>query len=193
MQNEKELDEIVKHLKANLKTFHNSIFPTSAGIYAIGFDGNEFPLASATHIKKGDIIYLGKAETDLKTRDIKTHLKTGRSGSSTLRRSLGAILKELTPIPRSCKENSSKRFTNYKFTSDGEQKLTDWMKTNLSLSYWKWKGSIPDLREMEVKIIKKVCPILNIQNNPNNDWISEVRDLRTVCRESAEENKNLCK
>jgi hypothetical protein len=196
MQSEKKLNEIVKHLKYNLKSFPNPIFPTGAGIYAIGFDGDEFPLASATHIKNGDIIYVGKAETDLKTRDIKTHFKTDKSGSSTLRRSLGAILREklkLTPIARSYTEKSASRFTNYKFTSDREQKLTDWMKKNLSLSYWEWQGSVEDLRKMEPEIIKKLCPILNLQNNPCKKWISEIKGLRTVCRDLAKSNKNLCK
>jgi hypothetical protein len=195
MKNEKEINEIVEHLKSNLKSFSNSMFPTGAGIYAIGFDGNEFPLASAKHIKKGDIIYVGKAETDLKTRDIKTHFKNGKSGSSTLRRSLGATLKELnlTPIPRSCKEKSAKRFTNYKFTDDGEERLTEWMRQNLSLSYWEWQGSVEDLRKMEPEIIKKLCLILNLQNNPYKKWISEIKGLRTVCRDLAKSNKNLCK
>ncbi|MEO6588065.1 MAG: GIY-YIG nuclease family protein [Pyrinomonadaceae bacterium] len=195
MQNEKELDAIVKHLKANLKQFHNSIFPTIAGIYAIGFSGNGFPLASATHIKKGDIIYVGKAETDLKTRDIKTHFNNGKSGSSTLRRTLGAILREqekLIPIPRSCTENEPSCFTNYKFTSNGEEKLTDWMKQNLSLSYWE-SQDVENLRKMEPKIIKKLCPIFNIQNNSCNRWKSEIKKLRKCCRELAEKNKNLCK
>ena len=50
------------------------------------------------------VLYVGKAEDNIRGRVSKTHLDPKRSGSSTLRRSLGAMLLKrlnLTPQPRS--------------------------------------------------------------------------------------------
>ena len=189
-------EKILNDLKKNLKSFKDSSeFCTEPGIYAVGFIGKEFPLYSA-HIKQNDIIYIGKSETNQILRDVKTHFESGKSGSSTLRRSLGAILRKelkLIPIPRSCTENSPTRFTNYKFTSESEVKLTEWMINNLSLSYCKVDKLKSDLGSVEEKIIMKTCPILNLQNNPNKQFLREIKNLRKDCRNLAERIENIYK
>ena len=48
-------------------------------------------------------LYVGKSESSLTTRDVRTHFATGRTGHSTLRRTLAALLVdelELVPCPR---------------------------------------------------------------------------------------------
>lgn len=192
-------EKILEYLKENLKPFSkDSDFSENPGIYAVGLNCIwEFSLSSTKiKLEPNEVIYIGKTEKSQISRDIDTHFENGKSGSSTLRRSLGAILKKelkLTPIPRSCTENGNGRFTNYKFTSDGEEKLTKWMEANLSLSYCEWNGSIEELRETEKKIIKLICPILNLQNNAENKYKTKIKKLRKECRDSAEKNKNLCK
>ncbi|CAN5657532.1 hypothetical protein BH20ACI4_BH20ACI4_10200 [soil metagenome] len=169
--------KILKHLKESLKSF----VPTKPCIYAIGVtNALEFPLISTKVRKKpNDIIYIGITKKNQTSRIENTHFENGKSKSSTLRRSLGAILREelkLELIPH----------TNYKFTPDGEEKLTEWMIENLSVSYCEWHGSIEELREIEKEIIKLICPILNLQSNPNNAWNQEITELRNVCRNLAE-------
>lgn len=190
------INEILAELKSNLKRLSICNLSNEPGIYAIGvISSQRISLISAqVDIKLNEIIYIGKTESSQIARDLKTHFNSGKSGSSTLRRSLGAILKELnlTPIPRSCKEKSTKRFTNYRFTEDGEKELTKWMEDNLSLSYWEHNKSL-SLGEIEEEIIKAICPILNLQNNPKNKWKTEIKRLRKDCRGAAEKNKNLCK
>lgn len=193
-------EKILEDLRSNLTAFNEiSSFSTEAGIYAIGVtNAMEFPLVSPqVCVKPNGVIYIGKTQNSQISRDVNTHFESGKSGSSTVRRSLGAILREqlnLTPIPRSFTEQGTKRFTNYKFTNDceddGEERLTQWMKNNLSLSYWEWDKS-SDLGEMEKKIIKLACPFLNLQNNSDNEWKSEIKRLRKDCRDLAKEYANL--
>jgi hypothetical protein len=77
------------------------------------------------------LLYIGKTESSQEERDVGEHLANGKTGQSTPRRSLGALLREqlnLRPQPRSHSEMSEKRFTNYKFDEAGEEALTAWMK-----------------------------------------------------------------
>jgi len=105
-------------------------YPTESGIYAFALSDKS---TLADFGKAGQIIYIGIAKHSLRDRDFNQHFKTGKTGSSTLRRSFGAILKDklkLTAIPRGG-ENDSKRYENYKFKE--EQALTDWMISNLQI------------------------------------------------------------
>lgn len=78
-------------------------------------------------------LYVGKKEDSIRKRVSQTHLLENRTGSSTLRRSIGALLREkldLHPQPRSHKR-SERDITNYKFDPPGEAKLTEWIKANV--------------------------------------------------------------
>jgi hypothetical protein len=77
------------------------IVPDLAGLYAVYGDGearNTLALGSS------DVpLYVGKAERSLASRDVHTHFATGRTGSSTLRRSMAALLRselDLHAVPR---------------------------------------------------------------------------------------------
>lgn len=61
MNNEK-LNKIIELLISGLRPFNQiETFSDKPGIYAIGFNGDKFPLESAEDkIAKGDIIYIGK-------------------------------------------------------------------------------------------------------------------------------------
>jgi hypothetical protein len=122
------LELILNQLKLSLKSYKSvTHFSKNPGIYAIGFIAGVFPLSSAkNYVKPGDIIYIGKTEKSQECRNVSTHLASGKSGCSIVRRTLGAILREqlsLQPIPRSFTEKGDKRFTNYKFDSTGEDRL----------------------------------------------------------------------
>ena len=106
-------DKIINELITTLKPFDKiDEFSNLPGIYFIGFNGENFPFPSQVDIvSTGDIIYVGKTEKSQKSRDANTHFKSGKTGSSTLRRSVGAILRnklELKPIPRSQNEIKTK-------------------------------------------------------------------------------------
>ena len=187
-------NQIIAELKNKLLAYKKvDKFSIKPGIYAIGYNSEQFPLFSAKDmIKKGTIIYIGKTESSQEKRDEKTHFCNGGTKSSTLRRSLGAILREelkLIPIPRSYTEKSEKRFTNFCFDEPGEKLLTNWMKVNLSLSFWEFDGSIDEIETIEKDIIQKLVPILNLKNNRSNPWSKEIKILRKICVDLAKQNR----
>ena len=161
-------------------------YPTKPGVYAFFLSEN----ANLFEFGKGNqLVYIGIAKESLHDRDLSKHFKTGKSGSSTLRRSIGAILKsylKLIAIPRGS-ENDKKRFENYKF--DKEQILTDWMIENVEIGYW-----IPDktllyseLREIEKQLTIAFKPTLDldIRTRRFNPLASKLKMLRNVCKKEA--------
>jgi hypothetical protein len=181
-------NQIIYELKKRLTPFLNiKEFSSNPGIYAIGFNGKDFPFPIEGNIvTKGDIIYIGKTEKSQKSRDAQTHFKSGKTGSSTLRRSLGAILidtLDLKPIPRSQNET---RMRDYKFIKECEQQLTDWMIKNLSLSFFDFLKGKRLLRDLEKEIIIKCNPILNIQGNSSlNPYAGMLKEMRAKCKNIA--------
>ena len=180
------INQIISNLESNLVVYKNiNSFSTKPGIYAIGYSAELFPpLLAKDKIKKEKIIYIGKTESSQEKRDEKTHFYSGGTKSSTLRRSIGAILREelkLIPIPRSCSENTEKRFTNYCFDERGEKLLTKWMSDNLSLSFCELNGPVDEMETIEIDIIQQLKPILNLRNNKDNPWRKELKKLRKNC------------
>lgn len=79
------------------------------------------------------LLYVGMTDQGL---DARNHFQHAHSGFSTLRRSLGALLKEalkLKAIPRG-PGSSKSNVRNYRFTDEGEQALTEWMNGHLLLT-----------------------------------------------------------
>jgi hypothetical protein len=127
------LHEIINHFHSNTSVFYKiDVFSNKPGIYAVHFMGNAFPVYSLKP-SYNEIIYIGKTEKSQDSRHSKTHFASGKTGSSTLRRSIGALMKngaKLNQIPRSVTETSEKRFTNYMFDETSEKLITDWMTKN---------------------------------------------------------------
>ncbi len=117
------------------------------------------------------IVYVGMTEKSL---HIRNHFLHSHSGGSTLRRSLGALLREnlgLEPIRRDSKpENSSK----YRFTDDGEARLTEWMTENLLAAQVEVSENI---RATEAALILEMEPPLNLTKwvNPQKASVSARR------------------
>jgi len=132
------------------------------------------------------LVYVGVSE-DLRARGIGTHFQTGKTGFSTLRRSVGALLKEaldLTAIPRSPGASRS-NVLSYKFTVDGEQRLTRWMMDHLDVGF----VVVPDGSETAEKaVITALEPPMNLQGwkNPQRPLLKR---LRAICVAEAEQNR----
>lgn len=166
-------------------------FSDKPGIYSVHFHGSVFPLSSAKEkVKSGDIVYIGKTLSSQKDRDADSHFSTGKTGSSTLRRTLGAILIDqlnLKPIPRSESETTRNRFRNYRFEKVGEERLTTWMTDNLGLSFHEVTGSPKEIEDLEKHLINLEIPILNLNDNRGNPWLQEILELRKNCALMAEQ------
>ncbi len=187
--------EIILRIQNNLKSFNEiNEIKDNPGIYGIALDSSNFPFFNDSSIVKGTILYIGKSDSSIKKRTINTHFANQKTGSSTLRRSLGAIMKDelyLNPIPRSTEEKRCRDFT---FINESEKKLTNWMIENLSIGFYNYAEGKKKLKALEVELIRKLVPILNLKSNVSlNPHLSELMELRARCKDIARikfENNN---
>ena len=120
--------------------------------------------------------------SNLAQREFEAHLSSDNSGFSTVRRSIGAILKQqlvLTACPRG-RGKSATNFTNYCFDPQGEARLSDWMQTNLKISV----HADGNYAAVERNLISGLKPILNLTGWPNPNR-REIAALRKACADEA--------
>jgi hypothetical protein len=129
-------------------------------------------------------LYVGKAEDSLVARDLHTHFETGRTGSSTLRRSCAALLAQQLDLhaqPRNLKR--PERFANYALRTRDDARLTSWMRAKLRLSVWPKHGSIV-LAEIEQQILARLLPPLNL-TGVKTPWTDQVKTARRALADEA--------
>lgn len=178
---EHSINAIVGYLIRSRQPY-NSIteFSPFPGIYAVFCALDRLPFIDAV-IRPDEILYIGKTESSQLSRDAKTHFADGCTGSSTLRRTFGALLREqlgLKPIPRNATDAAKGKFSHYKFDDESESNLTKWMKENLSLSFFEFIATKQELEELETRLIQALVPKLNISKNPGNPWRKTVKAMR---------------
>lgn len=178
--------EIINYLITNRKKYLEiSTFSKSSGIYAVFFLGEHFPIENIKP-KHDEVIYLGKTESSQEKRDAKTHFKSGKTGSSTLRKSIGSLLRNiynLKPIVRNDSDIIKRRFSHFKFDDKSEEIITEWMQNNLALSFYEYPESKSKIEALETTLIQEVIPLLNIDKNPSNPQLNLLKQIR---KESAQ-------
>lgn len=190
------LHEIIAQLKDSPKLYSEmEQFSDAPGIYAFFYEVNgstkSFPFEA------GQLIYIGKTESSQKKRDANTHFKSGKTGSSTFRKSIGVILMhelKLKPIPRNDSDFEKGRLSMFKFDEVSEERLTAWMRENISMSFFKFEGSKDDLDRLETSIINELIPPLNISKNSRNPFKNDLQKLRknaSNLAHSVPENKEI--
>ena len=154
--------------------------PQQGGIYAIYLrQGSSLaPFSPRTDAP----IYVGST-SNLAEREFETHFGDEKTGFSTLRRSFGALLRDLLrlkAIPRS-KGPSETNVRNYKFDSEGEKRLTLWMAENLEVGFCPFPS---EYEQIEKDLISVFEPILNLKGwqNPNR---AQIKRLRKICADEA--------
>ncbi len=186
------IETIIKAINATTKTVNkHETYSNKPGLYA-------FVLAPNSNLKSfgsvNQIIYVGKAEDSLRQRDLNTHFKDGRTGQSTLRRSIGAVLKnELKAVAFSRNGTlNSPNIDNYKFDSKAEKQLSIWMKDNLLIGYWEYDTSKENkpLREIEEQLIIHLKPTLDLDKRTKgfNVCAELLTQLRQECKDEAKKN-----
>lgn len=145
--------------------------PDSPGLYAIYGDDGAWEQIGIDR-RPDDLLYVGKAEDSLVSRELRGHFAIDRSrraqtGSSTVRRSFAALLHDslgLRGIPR----NTAKpgHFSNYGLSPEHDALLTDWMHRHLLIAVWPADGLTVPLRTVESAIIDQLTPPLNLAGNP---------------------------
>ena len=132
--------------------------------------------------RPGVPLYVGKSEGSLVTRELEGHFasnpqKPARTGNSTVRRSFASLLR--TPLQLSGRPRGHSRkiafsnadFTNYELDVDGDRRLTAWMHRQLRLSVWAMPTdlTLAELGQVEVALIQRWTPPINIRDNPRKD------------------------
>jgi hypothetical protein len=156
------------------------------GLYAVHGGANVWRLLGLGARPDDRPLYVGKAEHSLAGRDVRTHFATGKTGSSTLRRSLAGLLRAelgLKGMPR----NPAKPgyFSNYGLEAAGDAALTAWMRQHLRLATWSSPSSV-DLGELETEILRSLEPPLNI-DSVRTPWRPLVRAGRAALATEARE------
>jgi hypothetical protein len=156
--------------------------PTVAGVYAWFLDE---PSALPTLPDQGrDPIYVGMS-SNLSERGDETHFRSGESGFSTLRRSLGAVLKDelrLSPEPRGT-GSSRQNYRCYRFDDAGEERITAWMRSHLRVGI----AAVDSPETVETDLILLAQPPLNLTKWAN-PYRAEIKALRKACADEALRN-----
>lgn len=140
-----------------------SAMPTLPGLYAIHADDSAWQELDLVQESERQPLYVGKAERSLNGRDVRTHFASGMTGSSTVRRSLAALLADmlsLQAVPRNLvkPDNSA----NFGLETSGDERLSGWMEEHLSLAFWV-KDTDETLATIEAEVLSELLPPLNVQ------------------------------
>lgn len=171
--------DLLQRLRTSAQPIERVAAPATSGVYAWFLDD---PSALPTLPNQGaDPIYVGISD-DLQRRGDEDHFRPGGSGFSTLRRSLGALLREqlgLSALPRS-PGPSEQNVRCYKFDDSGERRLSDWMGEHLRVAV----VPHPQPESIEREVIQLACPPLNL-TGWTNPYAREIKALRKACADEA--------
>jgi hypothetical protein len=151
--------------------------PARPGLYAVYGDAAAWEQLGLGRPPDRRPLYVGKAEGSLAGRDLRQHFGTGSTGSSTLRRSLAALLRtrlELTAVPRN--RSQPERFAHYALGNADRARLTAWMEQRLTLAVWVPDGPV-ELGAMEAELLGSWQPPLNLAG-VTTPWTKTVQDAR---------------
>ena len=174
-----DLAAVEGKLRATRTTVDELQPPSTAGVYAI-FLLDPSALKPFAPGRDG-LIYVGTS-SNLAQREFENHFNSESTGFSTLRRSLGAILRQqlsLRALPRSPGRSES-NVRCYRFTPDGDIRLTEWMRANLQVGV----AAALDSDDLEVMLIARLQPLLNLKGWPNPDR-QAIKALRKSCADEA--------
>jgi hypothetical protein len=92
----------------------------------------------------------------------------------------GEPLEQYSAIPRSSGPSET-NYKNYRFSEDGEQRLSQWMRSNLDYSIYPFDGEV---NQLETSLIRDNEPPLNLTKwrNPQKQ---KIQALRNTCKAEA--------
>jgi hypothetical protein len=161
-------------------------WPSKPGLYAVYGSPRVWRTLTLGDPPDARPLYVGKAERSLSSRDVGTHFGfdagTGNSitGSSTLRRSLSALLREsLGLIGQYRNPSRPERAANFGLSPDQDALLSSWMRENLLATFWEMPSVAIPLRDVETVVLARLQPPLNIQH-VQHEWKTLVKRSRAV-------------
>lgn len=156
-----------------------AVVPRVPGLYAIYGGSTEWAELGLGHPPDDRPLYVGKSESSLADRDLRTHFGNGRTGSSTVRRTFAALLHDslgLRGIPRN--PARPERFANYGLSPEHDRLLTDWMRSRLALAVWPGVGTA-SLITIERAVLQRWQPPLNLKD-VHTPWSVAISAARRV-------------
>jgi hypothetical protein len=161
-----------------------AVVPDARGLYAIHADKQAWRELGLGEPPDARPLYVGKAEESLLRRDVYQHFGDGRTGWSTLRRSLAALLREtlhLRAIPRNPTKPAD--FDRFGLDPNDDRKLTDWMRSRLGIATWCPDATVV-LRPAERELVGAWLPPLNLQG-VRTPWSSQLSAARRFMADEA--------
>ena len=152
--------------------------PPEPGVYAV-FVVNPQHLPGI-QVDSSGLLFIGMTKSDLRRRIRFTHRQ---SGYSTLRRSLGAILKDQLGLRPSPPEPIALTANRHHYQFADESPLDDWMYSHLIYGFCTIEHHV---RSIEMSLIKRLRPPLNFfgWENPQT---AKIKALRDICRKEAQQ------
>lgn len=161
-------------------------WPKRPGLYAVYGSAEVWRVLGLGDPPDERPLYVGKAERSLSSRDVGTHFgfaggaDNSVTGSSTLRRSLSALLRaELGLRGRYRNPASPGRPANYGLSRDHDAALSNWMRNNLLATYWVMTTSAVPLGDVETVVLNRLKPPLNLQK-VSHEWTAQVKHARSL-------------
>jgi hypothetical protein len=158
------------------------LVPDQPGLYAFYGGRQAWTELALEPAFDGQPLYVGKAERSLNGRDVRTHFATGKTGSSTVRRSLAALLiddVDLVAVPRNLAKPDGS--ANYALDPPSDARLSTWMENHLRLATWVRPDGLV-LGDIEIAVVLRLRPPLNL------DKVGEPRErLRRARRRLADQ------
>lgn len=179
-------DEIVAQLQATCTSIEKLDLANASGVYAVYLkDKLRRPPGGIPEerVPKNGLVYVGRS-SNLADREMKQHFESGRSGSSTLRRTVGALLKDefhLRAIPRG-KGSTHNDCLHYRFDAQGEVGLTKWMVCQLEVGFCYLDN---DFKRIEIELIGKLLPVYCLDNKWPNPAAQYIKSKRQICVQEA--------
>ena len=107
-----------------------------------------------------------KAERSFASRGLLTHFATGKTGPSSPRQSLAALLArqgilDVVAMPRRAHDPEPRKWDCYALEPEGEEELTKWMRTWLRIAVWPKTGDVA-LSTVETQVMREWKPPLNL-------------------------------
>jgi hypothetical protein len=159
--------------------------PSGPGLYAIHGDRPVWLDLGLECAEDGRPLYVGKTEQAILGRVLGTHFSDGQTGSSSLRRSLAALLRTrlgLHGVPRNREKPG--HFSSYGLPEADDESLTKWMTINLRISWPARDDAV--LLKIEKAVIRTLKPPLNLTHAVTT-WTSQVKAARKRMADQARE------
>lgn len=155
-----------------------------AGLYAIYGDAASWLELGLGQAPTKTALYVGRADDNLATRELELHFG-GRTGPSAVRRGVAALLRDhlgLRGLPRN--PTRPEKFEYFTLSDEHDAALTAWMTAHLQIAVWPKPPECASLGDIEVAVLKKWSPPLNLRDSRSTSGAKNVAALKVMAADA---------